>query len=341
MTAPAPFAGLIDLAAERLGGRALEANDEFFAPKENLLKPGRGISKPDEYTDRGKWMDGWETRRRRTPGHDWCLIRLGLPGIIRSVNIDTHHFLGNHPTHASLDAGVGDPTGSLPTGAQWVEILPRSPLAPDLQNMFPLDHDQRWTHVRLNIYPDGGVARLRTYGMVAPDWASYAADTVFDLAAVEHGGLALDCSDMFFSTMQNLIMPGPAQQMGDGWETKRRRGPGHDWVIIRLGRPGTIEKVVVETTHFKGNYPDQCSLQGCFLPDTDDQAFDNAAVAWRELLPKSRLAGNSRHEFTSELADIGDSTHLRLNIYPDGGIARLRAFGLPDLTSNPPVLPAT
>jgi len=341
MTAPAPFTGLIDLAAERLGGKALDANDEFFAPKENLLKPGRGISKPDEYTDRGKWMDGWETRRRRTPGHDWCLIRLGLPGIIRSVNIDTHHFLGNHPPHASLDAAVGDPSGSLPDEAQWVEILPRSPLAPGLQNMFPLDHDQRWTHVRLNIYPDGGVARLRTYGIVAPDWASYAAGTVIDLAAVEHGGLALDCSDMFFSTVQNLILPGAALNMGDGWETKRRRGPGHDWAIIRLGRPGTIEKVVVETTHFKGNYPDQCSLEGCFLPDTDDQAFDGAAVAWRELLPKSRLAGDSRYEFTSELADIGNSTHLRLNIYPDGGVARLRAWGVPDLTSNPPALPAT
>src|SRR5256886_7336541 len=198
MTAPdssAPPPGLVDLAAERVGGRALLANDEFFAEKENLLKPGRGVFIEDKYTDRGKWMDGWETRRRRIPGHDWCVVQLGLRGIITQVDIDTNHFLGNHPPFASIDALCL--TNRLPKEIEalpWTAILDKSPLNPGSQNLFAIASDETWTHVRLNIFPDGGVARLRVYGIVVPDWSKLKADALVDLAAVENGGVPLACS---------------------------------------------------------------------------------------------------------------------------------------------------
>ena len=323
-------AGLVDLAAERVGGKALVANDEFFAEKENLLKPGRGIFIADKYTDRGKWMDGWETRRRRTPGHDWCVVQLGLRGIIKQVDIDTNHFVGNHPPFASLDAVCL--TNGLPEeieGLPWTSILDKSPLNPGSQNLFTIASEQAWTHVRLNIFPDGGVARLRVYGIVVPDWSKLKAGDVVDLAAIENGGVPLACSDMFFSSMNNLIMPGRSENMGDGWETKRRRGPGHDWIILRLGLPGTIRRIEVDTNHFKGNYPDTCSIEGSVAPGASIEKL--AAAEWREILPKTKLEAHTQHFFERELAAIENCTHIRLNIYPDGGVSRLRVWGAPVL----------
>src|SRR6195256_4263992 len=236
-TADSTPAGLVDLASARVSGIAILANDEFFAEKENLLKPGRGIFIPDKYTDRGKWMDGWETRRRRTPGHDWCVIQLGLRGTIKQVDIDTNHFLGNHPPFASLDAlcltnGFPLEAGAV-EGLPWMPILTQSPLNPGAQNLFAISSDQPWTHLRLNIIPDGGVARFRVYGTVVPDWNKLKPDELVDLAAVENGGVPLACSDMFFSSMNNLIMPGRSEKMGGGWATKARRGPGYDWIILK------------------------------------------------------------------------------------------------------------
>jgi allantoicase len=323
-------AGLVDLASERVGGVALLANDEFFAEKENLLKPGRGIFIPDKYTDRGKWMDGWESRRRRTPGHDWCVVQLGLRGIIKQVDIDTNHFLGNHPPFASLDGLCL--TNDFPTEAAavealpWTPILPRSPLNPGSQNLFPITGDQTCTHVRLNIFPDGGVARLRVYGVVVPDWTKVPRGELVDLVAIENGGVPLACSDMFFSSMNNLIMPGRSENMGDGWETKRRRGPGYDWIILKLGRPGAIEKIEIDTNHFKGNYPDTCSIEGCVAPDATTEEL-TTHTAWREILPQTKLEAHKRHFFEEELLRLDGCTHLRLNIFPDGGVSRLRAWG--------------
>jgi len=325
--------GLVDLAAERVGGIALLANDEFFAEKENLLKPGRGVFIPDKYTERGKWMDGWETRRRRTPGHDWCVVQLGMRGIIRKVDIDTNHFLGNHPPFASLDALCL--TTAFPSDAaaaenlSWHSLLPQSPLNPGSQNLFAITSAESWTHLRLNIMPDGGVARLRVYGMVVPDGSKLKADELVDLAAIENGGVPLACSDMFFSSMHNLIMPGRAPNMGDGWETKRRRGPGHDWIILKLGLPGAIRKIEVDTNHFKGNYPDTCSIEGCVAPSAGTAELTNAAAPWCEILPRTKLKADTRHFFERELAPLRDCTHLRLNIYPDGGVSRLRVWGSP------------
>ncbi|MEZ5406375.1 MAG: allantoicase, partial [Verrucomicrobiia bacterium] len=224
----AAFVGLVDLAAEKIGGKTLLASDDFFAPKENLLKPGRGIFIPDKFTENGKWMDGWESRRKRVPGHDWCVIRLGLAGKIHGVDIDTNHFLGNNPAYASIDACVMEKENGSPETWTWKEILPKSPLRPGFQNLFAVGNYERWTHVRLNIYPDGGVARFRVYGEVISD-LSQKKDQVLDLAALENGGIVTACSDMFFSPKDNLIMPGRAANMGEGWETRRRRGPGFDW----------------------------------------------------------------------------------------------------------------
>src|SRR5437588_1647227 len=329
-----PPAGLVDLAAARLGGIALLANDEFFAEKENLLKPGRGIFIPDKYTDRGKWMDGWETRRRRTPGHDWCVVQLGLRGIIKQVDIDTNHFLGNHPPFASLDAvcltnGLPKEIEALP----WTAILEKSPLNPGSQNLFAITRDQTWTHVRLNIFPDGGVARLRVYGIVVPDWSKLKPGELVDLAAVENGGVPLACSDMFFSSTNNLIMPGRAENMGDGWETKRRRGPGYDWIILKLGTVGAIRKIELDTNHFKGNYPDTCSIEGCnAAPASSVEELQQ--VCWLEILPRTKLQANTRHFFEKEIASTGEFTHLRLNIYPDGGVSRLRVWGTATLPNE-------
>ncbi len=337
-TSPAP-AGLIDLASERVGGVAVIANDEFFAEKENLLKPGRGIFIPDKYTERGKWMDGWETRRRRTPGNDWCVIQLGLRGVIRQIDIDTNHFLGNHPSFASLDAidlGNGFP-GSI-AGVEklsWVPVLEKSPLNPGSQNLFGITTDKTWAHVRLNIFPDGGVARLRVYGIVVPDWSKVKDGELVDLAAIENGGVALACSDMFFSSMNNLIMPGRAENMGDGWETKRRRGPGHDWIVVKLGRTGSIKKIEVDTNHFKGNYPDMCSIEGCAAEsDVSTDELTKPNTRWSEILPKTKLSADTRHFFEKELCAIGKCSHIRLNIYPDGGVSRLRMWGMPGKMSK-------
>jgi len=326
------FTELVDLASERLGGAVLVANDEFFAPKENLLKTAKPIFLEGEYTDRGKWMDGWETRRRRTPGYDWCIIRLGLPGMIRGIVVDTSYFRGNYPEHCSLDACAIEDHTSLDDltndSIQWIPIMAQLPLAGDTQNSFPIQNDQRFTHLRFNIYPDGGVARLRVYGEVLPEWTRLKRlGGDIDLAAVENGGLVLACSDMFFGHRHNLIMPGRAGNMNDGWETKRRRGPGHDWVIIRLGAPGQIHRVEVDTSYFKGNFPESCSLEACNAVGSSVERLTDPTVTWNCVLPRTILQAHTRHYFDQELLDAGAASHLRFNIFPDGGVSRLRVFG--------------
>jgi allantoicase len=326
------FTELIDLASEKLGGAVLYANDDFFAPKENLLKPNAPIFIEGKYTDLGKWMDGWETRRRRSPrlneDFDWCVVRLGLPGIVHGVIVDTSFFRGNFPSHCSLEACAvaGSPTVEelLDAGTEWFEILPQAELEGDSQNRFSVNDERRVTHLRLKIYPDGGVARLRVYGVVAPDWdALKKRESEIDLAAVEHGGTVLEASDMFFGHKHNLIMPGQARDMSDGWETKRRRGAGYDWCVIKLGAAGSIKRVEVDTSHFKGNYPEGCSIEVCRADD--DAKLDS--INWREFLPDKKLQAHTRHVFVDELNDCGAATHVRFNIYPDGGVSRLRLYG--------------
>jgi len=326
------FTELIDLASERLGGAVLIANDDFFAPKENLLKASEPIFIEGKYTDRGKWMDGWESRRRRTPGFDWCIIRLGLPGIVRGIVVDTTYFRGNYPEHCSLEGATfsGLPTDQELTSenVQWIPLLPQMALAGDSKNPFPINYDERITHLRFKIYPDGGVARLRVHGEVIPDWDQLKrAGGQIDLAAAENGALVLSCSDMFFGHRHNLIMPGRAANMSDGWETKRRRGPGHDWTIIKLGRPGQIHRVEVDTSHFKGNFPESCLLESCNVESGDAEALTNLSVPWSTVLPRTRLQAHARHFFDQELSDTGVASHIRFSIFPDGGVSRLRVYG--------------
>jgi allantoicase len=328
------FVELIDLASERLGATVLYANDEFFAPKENLLKPQAPVFIEGKYTDNGKWMDGWESARRRTPGYDWCIIRLGLSGRIRGVLVDTSHFKGNYPEQCSIDAAAveGQPglEQLLSSEVEWSELLPASQLKGDSQNLFPVEAEGRFTHLRFKIYPDGGVARLRVYGEVVPDWERIIRrGGEIDLAAVEHGGLVLSCSDMFFGHRHNLIMPGRALNMSDGWETKRRRGPGHDWSIIRLGAPGTIRRLEVDTSWFKGNYPESCSLETCVFEGAELTDAELSTLTWREVLPRTRLQAHTRHLFEDEIREAMEATHVRFNIYPDGGVSRLRVMGTP------------
>ena len=327
----APFTDLIDLAASRLGGAVLLANDEFFAPKEALLKPAPAEWREHEYTDRGKWMDGWETRRRRTPGHDWCVIRLGLPGVIRGIVADTAFFRGNYPEQCELEGCavelVPDPE-SLASDAsvQWHPLVPRSALAGDTRNLFPVTCPERITHLRFHIFPDGGVARLRVHGEARPDAALFAPGRVLDLAALESGGYVMVCSDMFFGHRQNLVLPGRSTHMGDGWETRRRRGPGHDWTIVRLGVRGTLQRIELDTDHFKGNAPGSAMLEYCDTPGASAESLTGGS-SWRALQPQTALQPHSRHAWNVALP--ATATHVRLNIYPDGGVARLRLFGTP------------
>jgi len=322
---------LVDLAAERLGGSVLAANDEFFAPKEQLLDPAPPVFIDGKYTDRGKWMDGWETRRRREPGYDWCIIRLGAAGRVRGVVVDTSFFRGNYPAECSIQGCEieGYPsTAEVLDRSDWKGVLPRVGLAGDTQNRFAVDAPSRVTHLRFNIFPDGGVARLRTYGDVLPDWPRLLRRPEIDLAAVEHGGLVLACSDMFFGPRHNLIMPGLARDMSDGWETRRRRVPGHDWVIVRLGAPGTLHRIEVDTSHYKGNAPGSCWLEATRTDDYSADALTDAiraSLVWQDVLARTPLLPHTRHVF--EDVRPADATHVRFNIHPEGGVARLRLFG--------------
>jgi allantoicase len=344
-SAAASFTGLVDLASAGLGGRALASSDEFFAPAENLLSPGRGVFIEGKFTEHGKWMDGWESRRKRGQpdgihlGHDWCVLELGATGHVLGFDIDTNHFVGNHPPFASVE-GVHAPRGAALlelSSAPWTELLRPSPLRPGSQNLFTATPAGPVTHLRLNIFPDGGVARFRAFGRVQPAWAPGELDDatravvpegLVDLAAVKNGGLALACSDAFFGPMNNLLLPGRAENMGGGWETRRKRGPGHDWIVVALGARGSARVVEIDTNHFKGNFPDRCSIDAIDAPDARITDLI-ASSSWRPLLPETKLGADRRH-FFDQLAAFGAATHLRVNIHPDGGISRLRVWGSAD-----------
>jgi allantoicase len=338
------FTALVDLASARVGGRAVATNDDFFASKSNLVKPEAAMYIPGKFTSRGKWMDGWESRRRRTPGHDWCIVALGMRGVVHGVNVDTSHFTGNFPSHCSIEALAAEKGSGLIHGSAyrqkadfanrpdpflWETILARVELRGNSSNFFAIDDRRPWTHVRLNIFPDGGVARLRVYGEVEVDWnrAVYKGRAV-DVASIENGGLVLGASDMHFGSKDNMIMPGRAINMGDGWETRRRRGPGYDWAVIRLGAPAAISRIEIDTNHFKGNYPESASIDGCLARREQADNWDAlVASSWTEILPRTKLGPHRRHFFTKELRVGGVVSHVRLNIFPDGGISRLRVHG--------------
>ena len=311
------FTTLPDLASRTFGGAVVFANDEFFAAADHLVLPTAPTFTPRTFDHRGQVYDGWETRRRRTPGEDVAIVRLGAPGVIHGVDVDTAFFTGNYPPHASVDGAAldGYPGPEALAAARWVPLIPKSPLAGDSRNLFTVDDPRRFTHVRLTIHPDGGVARLRVHGEIVPDPALLPAE--FDVAALEYGAQVTGCSDMFYGHPQNMLLPGLAQHMGDGWETSRRRDDGNDWVIVKLAAPAEITLADLDTSHFKGNVPGSARLRGTAGADE-----------WFDLLPDTPLLPDTRHRFR---VDAGGrvATHVRMDIFPDGGMARLRLHGRP------------
>ncbi len=314
-----------DLASRWLGGSVIAASDESFGEKENLLNPAPAAFEPGHYGPRGEIVDGWETRRRRDPGYDWALIRLGAPGIITEVDVDTSFFTGNFPESVSLEACgcEGYPSPGELAGAGWEPIVPRSELTGDSHNRFQVTDPRRFTHLRLAAYPDGGIARLRVLGQPVPDPRGLE-DLSIDLASQQYGAAVMATSDDFYTSAAHLIRPDQARTMGEGWETRRRRDDGHDHVIIRLAFPGVIRRIVVDTAHFKYNASAEIALHGS-AEDHATPGPPETSPSWTPLLARTRLQPDTRHEFPSQ--HDHPVAAVRLDAYPDGGLSRVRLIG--------------
>lgn len=317
-----PTGELVDLASRAVRGSVVAANDEFFAERENLIKPETPVHQPHTFGHKGQIYDGWETRRRRGPGEDHALIRLGLPGVIRRLVVDTSFFKGNYPPEVSVQACAteGYPSPEELQQAEWEQLLPPSPVEGHAQNTFDVAAESRYTHVRLVMHPDGGVARLRVHGEAVPDPRWLGGE--FDLAALENGGAVAACSNMFFSEPSNALAPGLSRVMGDGWETARRRDDGNDWLAVRLAAPGTVRWAEIDTSYYLGNAPGWAALSGCDARRDDP----GDPSSWSELLPRTRLQPDTPHRF--RLPVQAEVTHLRVDTLPDGGLARLRLHGV-------------
>lgn len=318
----------VNMADARLGAVVQSASDEFFAPAERMLQAGEPEWRAGVYDAHGKWMDGWETRRRRGQGFDHCIVHLAAPCTLALLEIDTRYFTGNFPPFASVQGCRI--TGQPEQATVWTELLPRVALQGDHRNFFEPASNGIWTHLKLNIHPDGGVARLRAYGSVHRDWTSAAVGADVDLAAALNGGRALACSDEHYGSMRNLLLPGRGASMADGWETRRRREPGHDWVILRLGVSGRVRAVEIDTAHFKGNYPHQVSINAALLAGDVNGDLRSESLYWPVLLEPRLLRADQVLKFTDELRDLGMVSHVRVNIHPDGGLSRVRLFGMPE-----------
>lgn len=317
-----------NLASADFGTRVVSCSDEFFGAVDRMLQSSESVFIVGKFDDHGKWVDGWETQRRRNGGHDYAVVRLGLPGVIKGLDIDTSHFTGNYPPAASVQAcyceGGTDPAADT----AWTEILPAKSLSGGSHHLLPVNSDRSWTHVRLSIYPDGGVARFRVYGQPSCDWQTKDPDALYEVSALASGGRLVSYNDAHFGVPFRLIMPGRGVNMGDGWETRRRRDPGYDWCVIELGHAAVVEKIEVDTAHFKGNYPDRVSIQAARVDEGTDQSITTQAMFWPELLSEQKTEMHKQHFYSGEqIRSIGPVTHVRLNMFPDGGISRLRIWG--------------
>ena len=321
------FTRAINLANPRLGAAVTYATDDFFADKARLIDPADPVFIEGKYDDNGKWMDGWESRRKRSPGHDFCVLKLGQAGIIHGVDIDTSHFTGNYPPGAMIEVcnAEEDTPGD---STNWTVLVPKTELEGNSHHLIAVDNGSAWTHLRLHIYPDGGVARLRVYGTFHKTWEPEDFNHDHDLIAAKNGGRPIFANDEHFGVLGNIMAPDRGINMGDGWETRRRREPGNDWSIVALGHAGEISKVLVDTTHFKGNYPSGVMLQAALVEGDENDLIANSGN-WPELMPRSDLSADSEHVFDSDIKALGPVSHVRINIYPDGGISRLRLLGKP------------
>jgi len=319
----------VNLASPDEGAAILSVSDDFFAPAKRMLSTAEPVFIDGRFDAHGKWMDGWESRRKRVKGHDVCVIRIRA-GVIHGVEIDTRYFTGNYPPYASIE-GCSDPSEPDET-TQWTPLVEKSRLMGDCRQFFTVDNEISWTFLRLHIYPDGGIARLRVYGEPLASHHDAAREQWVDLSSAQAGGKALKCNNIHFSDMANLLSNRPVANMGDGWETRRRREAGNDWVIIQLGRPGRIARVEVDTAFFRGNYPARCSLTGG-NPEAEADMVDQS-LQWQLVLPQLALGPDQQHFFEGQVLDVGDVSHVRFDIYPDGGVARLRLLGLASKLSN-------
>lgn len=338
-SAAAPsFLAYPDLAARLFGGAVVAANDELFGERENLIKPGAPRFDESKFGHKGKVYDGWETRRRRDDGHDYAVVRLGSAGVVRGVVVDTSWFTGNYPPYISIEASAVDgyPSVDELLAGRWEPLVAKAAAAGDTANAYEVDDDRCWTHVRLSIYPDGGVARFRVHGEVLPD-PRFMAGTV-DLIAAENGARLVDCSDAFYSSPANIIMPGRARHMGEGWENARRRDDGNDFATFALAGQGIVRHVEIDTSYFVGNAPGWVRLStiDAGSVDSDGRPVDVSAAelkafsTWTDLIPKARVQPDTRHRFITDVA--APATHVHLDVYPDGGLSRLRVWG--ELTAD-------
>ncbi|MFZ2103299.1 MAG: allantoicase [Oricola sp.] len=319
-----------NLASAGLGATIVSVTDDFFAEAPRMLADSDAVFIADKYDENGKWMDGWESRRKRGPGHDHAVVALAAPTVIRGFDVDTSHFTGNFPPACSIDA-CRLPTGASPDEAtRWETIVGITPLGASDHHFLAHHGGSVWTHLRLNIYPDGGVARLRVYGLAQPSEDDTGGET--DLASIMNGARIVGFSDAHYGNYHRLLTPTVPKDMGDGWETRRRREPGNDWIVIALGAAGIVERAVIDTAFYKGNFPDGCSIDAAYLPDAlaagpdADRMLVTASMFWSPLMERQKLNADRVHEFTQMLS--GEPvTHIRLNIYPDGGVSRLKLFG--------------
>lgn len=320
---PAPIQQLTNLADLRIGAKIIDCSDEFFAEAKRMLQFDAPIFVEDKFDDHGKWMDGWETRRKRHSGYDWAIVQLGVAGKIKALDIDTTFFTGNYPASTSVEACYA-PTGDL-SDAEWQPILTNTILGPSQHHLFDISSNSTFTHVRLNIFPDGGIARFRVYGEVQIQIKDQS--QTLDLIALENGGRIIAFSDAHFGHPRNLINPGRGINMGDGWETKRRRSPGFDWCIIALGQAGKIEKIDIDTAHFKGNYPAEVSIQAIYIEDATDPQLIPQSMFWPFLLEAQAMQMDHIHHYIHEILQHEKISHIRINMIPDGGISRIRLWG--------------
>ena len=316
---------MINLADPRIGSKIIFKTDDFFAAAHRILKTDIPVFKDGLFDKHGKWMDGWETRRRRSKGYDYLVLKLGKPGKIFDIDIDTSHFNGNQPTHASLEGCFSRSKPNKKT--KWTRLLGKKKLEPNKNHNFKSQNKSTFNYIRLNIFPDGGVARLRLYGKIEIDKKTINNKNI-NLTSVLNGASIVGCNNEHFGRAENIIAPGKGKNMGDGWETRRSRGKNFDWLIIKFGKPGLIKKLEIDTHHFKGNYPDSCSIQTAIInKDLSNNLIVKNSKNWKFILNKSKLSAHKKHVFKKFLIKRNKENYLKINIYPDGGISRIRAFG--------------
>ena len=317
--------GLIDLAQSRLGSKIVYKTDEFFAPAKRIINPWPPIFKEGVFDKHGKWMDGWETRRKRKKGYDYLILKFGKPGKIYKIDIDTSYFSGNQPTKVSLEACSSKK--KLPNkNSKWIKILKKKPTKANSHHFFNIKNKSIFTHIKLNIYPDGGIARIRIYGSMLAK--KKFGKKIINLTSVLNGATPIACNNEHFGKAENILAPGMGKNMGDGWETRRSRGKNFDWLIIKCAAAGKISKIQIDTHHFKGNYPDKCSLQAAHLNvNISAKTIVDRSKKWKLLLNKVKLHAHKKHNFQNKLMKNKKVNYIRINIFPDGGISRIRAFG--------------